>query len=116
MAYGIAGVDFTLQPTDGRWMLDEPIGMSGDGHPIYPNVTMFQLVWGLMDIPAFNEIYNYYQLVGLTGTLVSTLPNIEGASYGFKNYSGTVMQRPVVGEYFTQHVKDVRVMITNIRP
>ena len=116
MAYGIGGVDFSLQPTSGRWMPDEPIGITGDGHPIYSSVRNFQMMWGLMSVAEFDELRDFVKQNLLTGTHVVTLPDIDAATWGFKNYSGCVLQEPNAGQYFAQHVTDVGMNVLNISP
>lgn len=115
MAYGIAGVDFTLQPTSGRWIEEPPIGITGNGHPIYPQVRSYELFWGLMSISDFDQIRDYYLTTQITGTVVATLPNISSSSYAFKNYSGCALSEPRVGQYFTQHITDVTLVVFNVR-
>ena len=116
MAYGVNGVDFTLQPTAGRWLPETPVGYTGDGHPIYAAVRSFQLTWGLMSIAEFNDVLLDYNTTRITGTATVSLPDFDAASWSFRNYSGCTLQKPEVGQYFTEHVTDVNMLVLNIMP
>lgn len=107
--------ELTLQPTFFRWMPRITLGTSGSGHPIYPGVHEFQLSWGIMPLSDYDQIRDFYNALGVTGTVVAYLPDINQNSYTFKNYSGCTLREPEAGQYFTQHVTDVTLMVTNIR-
>ena len=116
MTYGVNGSEFTQQPSSGRWMPQTSVGVSGDGHPIYPAVWSFQLTWNVIAPAQFEEIYNAYKSAALTGTVVMQLPDLDAATYTFKNYSGCTLQKPEVGQYFTEHLTDVSLFVLNIMP
>jgi len=113
-SYGINDVEFNLQPTSGRWMPQTPVGISGDGHPIYAKVRSFQMTWGLSNISDFDEIMDYYRTTAITGSVTIALPDLFANSYTFRNFSGCTLQEPEVGPYFTQHLTDATMFVLNI--
>lgn len=113
-SYGIGNVEFDLQPTSGRWMPQEPVGVTGDGHPIYPSIHSFEIRWGVMAISEYDQLRDFYKTALLTGTLVVALPDIDADTWTFKNYSGCVLQEPIAGEYFAEHVTDVVMYVLDI--
>lgn len=112
--YRANGTLFPLQPTSGRWLPRKAYGVSGDGHPLYPPRRSFELRWQLMSADDFNTFLGYYEAQGVTGTVVTSLPQWS-ETYQFFAYSGTVWQEPEVGTYFQEHVEDVILVVTNIR-
>ena len=115
MAYGYNGTDFDLQPTFGRWMPRLILGTTGAGHSIYPGVREFQIFWRLMPISDYDAMRDLYNMVGITGSLTMSLPDLDASAYGFKNYSGCTLREPEAGQYFTEHVTDVTMMVINIQ-
>lgn len=115
MAYGFDGSELNLQPTYGRWVPRVEVGKNGVGHSIYPEVREYQLYWGLMPVADFDAIRDIYNQVSITGTVVASLPEIGASTYGFKNYSGCVVNEPEAGRYFTEHVTEVNWIIGSIR-
>ena len=114
-SFGVNGVAFQLPPTQGKWEAKEIIGYDGSGHPIYPAVGEFTMQWGLMSTADFKQLNDFYLSVSVTGTVVSELPKWGDVGYLYYAYSGTIINRLTVGEYFAEHVKDVTMLISNIR-
>jgi len=115
MTYRINGVDLALQPTTGRWIPRTLIGTTGDGHHIYPAVREFELRWGLASPAEVDQLYDYFSVLNVTGTVVVDLPQYDGNTYVFHSYSGCTLQEPDRNTYFTEHITDVVMMVTNIR-
>jgi len=115
MTYGFDGIDLTLQPTQGRWMPRMELGTSGAGHPIYPGVREFKLFWAVMPIVDYDQLRDKYRQVSITGTTVASLPDINGDTYGFKNYSGCTLREPEAGDYFSTTVTEVTLTVMNIQ-
>lgn len=115
MTYKINGTAIALQPTSGMWQDREELDIDGNGHSIYPAVREFELQWDLMSMSEFYQIENFYNNQGTTGTVVSELPCWLSGTYTFFGFTGTVLRDPIVGEYFEQYVKDVSMLIANIR-
>jgi hypothetical protein len=113
--YAFNNVDLTLQPTGGKWRERSDYGMDGGGHPVYSQVRSFELSWDLISTNDAAQIINAYNAVGNTGTVVSCLPEWGNVNYEFKNYSGTTLEDPTVGEYFIGHINDLKITIFNIR-
>jgi len=113
MTYKIGGIEI-LQPTSGQWIPRRPIDVTGEGRTIYAGVYEFELRWALMPMDKFNEIYDAYQEVAATGTLVVELPDFTQSSYAFREFSGVFVEEPRVGAYFQEHVSNVVLRITNI--
>lgn len=115
MTYKINGTAITLQPTSGAWQDREELDIDGNGHSIYPAVREFELHWDLMSISEFSQVEAWYNNQGTTGTVVAELPYWISGSWMFLGYTGTVLRDPIVGEYFETWVKDVTLLIANIR-
>lgn len=114
-SYGINGVAFSLPPTTGQWEAKDAIGVDGNGHPIYSAYGEFTLNWGLMPTSDFKQLNDLYISVSNTGTAVVELPRWGDVDYLYYAYSGTIVSRPTVGEYFSEHVSEVRLTISRIR-
>ena len=113
--YAINGTDFTLQPTSGRWMPRSPVGITGDGHPIYPAIYEFEIRWSLSSQEDLYQIQNFRDAVVLTGTINVDLPAYRGSSYVFQTYTGCTLYEPERGQYFNEHTSDFRLIVGNIR-
>ena len=112
-SYAINGGSI-LQPTTHQWANQSPLGLDGNGRPLYPALKEYELGWGLMSANDLETLIQYSQYSLLTGTVVVDLPK-WGDDFMFQSYSGTYVQRPSVGSYFTDHVPDVRIIVSNIR-
>lgn len=114
-SYGINGVALTLQPTGGQWEAKDTLGYDGDGRPIYPPMGEFTLNWGLMSTSEFKQLNDFYTSVSNTGTVSTELPKWGDSDYLYYSYSGTIINRPTVGEYFVGYVTDVKMTVGKIR-
>lgn len=114
-SFALNGANLTLQPSTFGWEDRDSLGVDGNGRPIYSSLGSFQMYWGLMSTSELKQLVDVFDTVSSTGTVVSDLPEWGHNDYYFKSYSGTIMQRPQVGEYFNSYVTDVRLVITNIR-
>ena len=113
-SFGINGTDFTLPPTSGRWMPQSMVGITGDGHPIYPAIHEFEIRWSLSSQDDLNQIQNFRDLVVLTGTASVDLPAYRGANYIFQTYTGCTLYEPDRGQYFSEHTTEFVLIIGNI--
>lgn len=113
--YATNGTDWTLQPTTGHWVERNQYGIDGSGHPIYSNFRNFEATWELISTSDAKQIIDFYNTVSSTGSVVSCLPEWGNTNYEFRNYSGTTLQEPVVGEYFQGYIQSVKLLIINIR-
>ncbi len=113
-SYGINGVDFTLQPTSGRWIPQSSVGITGDGHPIYPAVHEFQIRWNLSEQVDLNQIQTFRDSVILTGTVPVDLPIYRGPAYIFYTYTGCTLYEPDRGEYFSENTTEFILTVGNI--
>lgn len=114
-SYGFNGIDLTLQPSTGKWMERTDYGFDGNGHPIYSQFRQFELKWELISTNDAQQIISLYNTVGNTGTLTSCLPDWGNANFTFRNYSGTTLQDPTVGEYFQGYIQSVTLLVVNAR-
>lgn len=114
-SYGVNGSDFTLQPTSGRWIPPSRLGITGDGHPIYPAIREFEIRWSLSSQSDLNQIQNFRELVLLTGTVSVDLPAYRGNSYVFQTYPGCTLYEPERGQYFDDYTSDFVLVVGNIR-
>lgn len=112
--YAINGVQIT-QPTVGRWLDKDTIAFDGNGRPIYPAFSSFELEWDLLLPSELKTINDYFNYSNASGTVVVDLPKWGDADYKFYSYSGTQLGRPTVGDYFVGYVKGVHLVVSNIR-
>lgn len=113
-SFGFNGTDLQLQPSTFKWGDRDLLGRDGDGRAIYPALGTFEMQWGLMSTENLEQLNNFF-LSSQTGTMVADLPAWGHQDYYFQSYSGTLLDRPTVGEYFNTYVTNVTLMITNIR-
>lgn len=109
------GVELSLQPTAIRWYPQEPLDISGDGHGVYPAVRQCHLRWGIMSMAEAGELFDKFDAQGSTGTIVVDLPQYWNSPWGFYSYSGCILREPQIGEFFTEHIKEVLLIVDNIR-
>lgn len=115
MTYKINGTDFLLQPTTGQWLDRELLGMDGNGRPIYSATRNFEVRWGAKTTTEFNQLKNFFDSVGTTGSLVVDLPMYGDATWQFESYTGCFVREPTASPYFQEHYMDVHLLVTNIR-
>lgn len=108
------GTVLTAQPSSHKWIPGDLIGEDGSGRGIYAAYNQYELKWDFLTPAEFNEIYNYFLAIGQTGTVVATLPQFNATEYQFYSYSGTVLRKPEVGEYFQNYLSDVKMLIVRI--
>ena len=60
------------------------------------------------------QILDVYNTVGNTGTVTTCLPQWGANGYDFRNYSGTTLSEPVMGNYFQGYLEDFRLLILNV--
>jgi hypothetical protein len=111
--YAVNAID--ICPEGAQWADRPVIGTDGNGHPIYSSLREFEFSWGLMSMSDFSVLYSARQLVGSTGTVTVDLPDLSASDFRFTRYSGTIVHEPSVGQFFVDHVSDVRLLISNIR-
>lgn len=114
-SYAFNDVNLTLQPTTGKWTERTDYGMDGGRHPVYSALRNFELTWQLISPSDAKQLIDVYNTVGNTGSVVACLPEWGATEYQFRNYSGTTMQEPTVGEYFQGYIKEVKLLLLGIR-
>lgn len=115
MPYKINGVTLYLQPTTGRWINREKIGINGYGQAIYPAVTSFELSWDFEYPSGIYEIQELFENIGVSGSITAELPTYRGNAWGFTLYSGCHLDEPQEEQYFNQMHSGVKLFINNIR-
>lgn len=113
--YKINGTLFNLQPTVGRWLPRERLGIDGNGHSIYPVVYEFEIQWQLASASDYYQIRTFFDTLTVTGTVSVDLPNLKSITGGFATYAGCVIDEPEFGGYFNNFPQQVNMMVTNIR-
>lgn len=116
--FGLNGTEFIIQPSEGKWVPRNTLGIDGAGHPIYPAVREFEMSWDIFDQATWNQIQNYYNAVGNTGTVVANLPPYGGPNFVFQPYSGCTLGEPEVNGAFITHegyLRSIKLVIMNIR-
>jgi len=114
MTYKIQDTELIIQPTTGRWLPRQPVGIGGDGHAIYPGVREYELRWQVESASGYNQLMSYFDAINPTGTVSVDLPRYAHSAYEFRTYSGCVLREPEAGIYFTETYTTVILLITNI--
>lgn len=114
MPYRINGTDLLIEPTSGRWLPREQFGLDGNGHPIYSATRQYEINFGLLTPAQQHQLQNFFEEVITTGTAAVELPEYGANTYTFQVYSGCVLREPEQGRYYTEHIPEVRLLITNI--
>jgi hypothetical protein len=91
-----------LAPTTAGWVSQDSLGTNGSGHNIYPALREFQMTFNLESQGEFYELINYFNMVGVTGSLVATLPAWGTNTFQYRDYSGTILRQPEMTEYFAE--------------
>ena len=113
-SYAINNVAFTLLPTTGKWVERSPIDITGDGHEIYGRTHEFELRWQLSTQASIFQLNNYFLQIGITGSVMVSLPEYGSLAYEFKNYTGCILSELARNDYFAEHTSDVRLLVRNI--
>ena len=114
MSWKINGIDFVLEPTSFRWLTRNSYGEDGWGHPVYVAPREFELKWNLISPTGANQLQNFFNAIGSTGTAVVEIPQYAAPTYVFYAYTGCVVHEPTWGSYFAQNYSDCTLLITNI--
>lgn len=115
MPYKINGTDITLQPTTGKWVDRREMGISGDGHAVYPSLREFELKWELISAADLNQLNTFFASIGVTGSAVVELPKWAAPTWTFYAYSGCILREPEVSEYFEEHTTSVKMLVVRIQ-
>ena len=113
--YAINNTNFTLQPSDGKWLERQSYGFDGSAHPIYSALRSFEASWDIMSTDEAKQLIDFYNGVAVTGAVVACLPKWGDVDYIFYNYSGTTLGELTVGEYFQGYIKSTKLLLYNIR-
>lgn len=113
--YQINGTDLVIQPSSGRWIPRSAIAVDGNGHPVYPPYYEYEMRWGLASMEHVNQLITYFNTIGRTGTATVNLPTYGANPYIFRPYSGTVLNEPTFGVFFSEHQSEVTLLVSKIR-
>lgn len=116
-SYKIDYVELIDQPTVGRWVPREIVGIDGTGHPVYPATREFEMSWNLISPACYNQIYLMFRNASGTAYITAELPIYGGSAFNFRLYSGCTIQDITFGdEYFTDdgYIPNVRLTLMNI--
>lgn len=115
MTYKINNTEFTLQPTVGKWLPREQLGIDGNGHAIYPSMYQFEIQWQLAAVSEYYQLLGFFDNLAETGTVSVDLPMLRSATGGFSTYAGCVIDEPEFGGYFNTYPQQISMMVRNIR-
>lgn len=96
------GTGLMINPTTAMWVDSDSVGISGDGHAIYPALREFRLSFNLTSQGEWYELYSYFKQVSVTGTLVASLPNFDSNIFTYREYSGAILRFPTMSQYFNE--------------
>jgi hypothetical protein len=114
-AFKINGSSISHQPTDHRWVNRNEIGITGDGHAVYPAIREYELTWDFLTPTEFNEIYTHFLSIGTTGSVAVELPRYANSSYSFYAYSGCILREPTFDAYHENYYTNVKLLIARIQ-
>jgi hypothetical protein len=115
MTYKINDTELLIQPTDAHWISRESLARDGVGHNIYPGIYQFEMTFQLEFTSGTSQLQDFYDAVAVTGTAVVELPRYNYPTYEFFAYSGCVIDEPIFDNYFAEHQRSVKLLISNIR-
>lgn len=113
--YHINNVHLTLQPSKGRWLDREVLGVTGSGHGVYSDFRQFEMSWDIINVSELDQIQGYFNVFGSSGTVSVDLPTYKTSTYGFTTYSGCVIREPTFSEYFEESPTSVSLLVVNIK-
>jgi hypothetical protein len=120
--YKINGTVLLLQPTSGKWLDREKIGIDGNGVPVYSAYRSFELAWDLVDEESLYQLQTYWETMLVTGSIVADLPNYKShvyplvsGSFSFHSYSGCVIHEPTFEDFWEYQVGSAKLLISRIR-
>ena len=99
---GFNGTGLMLQPSSAHWNFSDALGFNGNGQGVYPGVQEFELVFNLESQQEWYELTNYFNMVSLTGSLTATLPDPYSPVFAYRNFSGCILRKPTMTEYFAE--------------
>lgn len=112
---GFNGTGLMLAPTTAGWSPQDSLGINGYGQAIYPSLREFHMEFNLESQGEFYELINYFRQVSTTGTLVATLPAWGTNTFQYRDYSGTIVRQPEMGEYFAEEYPSAVKIILLVR-
>lgn len=115
MPYKLDGVELVTDPLDGHWVDQEVLGIDGNNRPIYPATRMFEMVWSMLSPEMFNQIFDQWQALDTTGSIVVDLPKLGVDPFVFDSFTGAIVDQPIMGEFFQGFYKKVTMLIRNVR-
>lgn len=113
--FKIDGIELLLQPTAHHWLARDILGIDGAGHPVYPGVREYELRFQLGGPSDYSQLQDFYEQIRVTGSVVVELPRYGYPDYVFFAYSGCNLHEPDFGGYFTEHLEEITLLVTNIR-
>lgn len=114
-AFKIAGVAISHQPTSHKWVERREMGLTGDGHAVYPSIREYELAWDFLSPSEFNELYTHYLSIGVTGSVAVELPQHASATYQFYAYSGCILREPSYQDFFDNYYTNVKLLVVRIQ-
>lgn len=107
-----------LEPTAARWVPREALDIAGDNRTLYAEPRTFQLEWSLTQYEDWAALQVLFDAVESTGTSVVRIPafpTATGIPYAFREYSGVLIDEPVVDPFFETYPTRMVLIIRNIR-
>lgn len=101
-------------PESAQWDDRRSLGVAGDAHDVYPDVYEVRMRWTLLPLDDLKTLYDVYR-GATTGSSVVELPDPYAGSWTFREFSGVIVEEPVFGAYFEEHVTSVILTLTNIK-
>ena len=102
------------QPTTHGWNPRTEIGVDGNGVSVYVSPREYFLKFDALDTEEFQQLYSVFQAQGVTGSIVSVLPQFNGNPYGWMAYSGTQIREPTYEGYNMNYYSNVSLLIVKI--
>lgn len=111
--YKINGIDFPIQPSSGKWIPKNVLGIDGSGHTVYSGIGQFEITWDMVSVDEYNSLLSLVDMSN-TGTIVAELPKYGAPSWVYYGYTGSIIGEPSIGEYFETYYSNVVLLVTSI--
>jgi hypothetical protein len=109
---GFNGTGLMLQPTTAGWSPQDSLGVNGFGQKIYPSLQEFQMAFNLTSQGEWFELLTYFNMISTTGSITATLPDPKSNTFSYRDFSGCILYKPEMSEYFAEeYSQEVKVTV-----
>lgn len=114
-SYKLNGTELTMQPTTGKWLPRQVLGIDGNGHAVYAGVREFEMRFNIQSPAEYNQLVTFFNAYQPSGSVIVDLPGFGTNIYNFVSYSGCNIREPEIGEYFNEYHQEILLLVSNVR-